>query len=156
QSDVDPDEALYWAAFYFERVGKPSREAARKALDALLRDGVRVLSLFEVLVFTYYWHRKHAASGGLVVGNDGWALQGPSSHPEASPSGGSGVNQEADVVSHHDAAEFLLPVLMSLSGSRQASKVSALPSWLSEDIISQGDILAGLQRYAKVSSGRVI
>lgn len=47
------------------------------------------------------------------------------------------------------------PVLISLSGSRQASKVSALPLWLSADIISEEDHLGGLQRIAEVSNGHV-
>lgn len=45
QSEVDCDEAHHWAAFYFERVGAPSQVAARSARDALLRNGVRILSL---------------------------------------------------------------------------------------------------------------
>lgn len=152
QSEVDPDEALHWGASFDKGVGQPCKLAARRALDALHRGGVRALSLFEVLVFTYYWHRKAAegaaggnaggaqggATGGLVVGRNGGVARAP------------GGDEEGGVVSHADAAGFLLRVLVGLSGARQASKVSALPSWLHGDLISEADLETGLRGYAKV------
>ena len=172
QSEVDPDEALFWAAEFSEKVGGPSKLAATRALGVLHRDGVRVLSLFEVLVFTYHWHREAAgeatggvaggaaggaaggvaggatagapggaaggAAGGLVVGANGWVVQAP------------GEGGEGGGVTHADAAGFLLPVLVGLSGSRQASRVSALPRWLDATCVSEGGLETALRRYAKV------
>lgn len=171
QSEVDPYETVFWAASFFKRVGEPSKLAAMRAVDALRRDGVRLLSLFEVLVFTYHWHRRAAggpaaggavgggseggpaggaaggaseggtageATGGLVVGAKGWVVHTPM---------GAG---EGDIITHADGASFLLPVLVALSGSRQASKVSALPSWLDPKWISEGDVATGLRGYAEV------
>lgn len=154
QSEVDPHEAVFLAACFSKRVGEPSKLAATRARDALRRDGVRVLSLFEVLVFTYHWHRKAAGgaaggatgeaaggaaggvAGGLVVGTNGWvAAVG---------------NEDGGVVTHADAAAFLLPVLVALSGSRQASKVSALPLWLHDKWVSSGGVATGLRGYAEV------
>lgn len=90
QSEVDPHDALFWAARFSkhaEQVGERSKQSATRSLDALHRDGVRVLSLFEVPVFTYRWHGKAAGgdSGGapggvtgrIVVGTNGWVGQAP-------------------------------------------------------------------------------
>eukprot|EP00752_Nemacystus_decipiens_P015187 g13523.t1 len=177
QSEVDPDEALSSAAESSEIVGVPSRQAATRALGALHRDGVRVLSLFEVLVFTYHWHREAAgeatgggaggapggaaggvaggataggpggAAGGLVVGANGWVVQAP------------GEGGEGGGVTHADAADFLLPVLVGLSGSRQASGVSALPKWLDgmdATCFSGGGLETALRRYAKAKVDFVV
>lgn len=47
---------------------------ATKSPAALGGGGVRSLSLFEVLVFSYYWHRtEDAANLPAIVGADGWA-----------------------------------------------------------------------------------
>lgn len=156
QSEVDPDEALSWAASLSRKVGEPSELAATRALDALHRDGLRVLSLFEVLVFTYYWHRQAAggvagsvaggaaggvaggAAGGLAVGANGWVVQA------------AGGGDEGGGVTHADAADFLLRVLVGLSGCRQASKLPALPSWLNATCISEEGLETGLRRYAEV------
>eukprot|EP00903_Cladosiphon_okamuranus_P021995 g20222.t1 len=139
-------------------LGESSKEAATKTLDALYRDGVRVLSLFEVLVFTYRWHLQHrqavggaagggggGAAGGLVVGANGWVVQG-------TPGGG----EEGGIVTHARAAEFLRPVLVGLSGSRQASNVSSLPSWLDPKWITEGDVETGLRGYAKAKEEFVV
>lgn len=87
QSEVDAHEALFWAASYSKTAGEPTKLAATRALGALRRVGVRVLSLFEVLVFTYHWHRRQqvavggaaggAAGGRLVVGDKGWVVHAP-------------------------------------------------------------------------------
>lgn len=162
QSEVDPHEALSLAASFSDEVGKPSKLAATRALNALHRDGVRVLSLFEVLVFTYHWHLQHGqtgggagggaagggtggggggTAGGVVVGANGWVVQG-------TPGGG----EEGGIITHVRAAEFLRPVLVGLSGSRQASKASRLPSWLDPKWIAEGGVETGLRGYAKVKN----
>ncbi|CAB1101680.1 unnamed protein product [Ectocarpus sp. CCAP 1310/34] len=151
QSEVDPDEALLWAANFSKVVGGRSKLTATRALDALHRDGVCELSLFEVLVFTYYWHRKAAgdtaggAAGGAVGGAAGGAAGEAAGWVARAPLEG----DEGGGFTHADAAGFLLRVLVGLSGSRQASKVSALPSWLHATCIPEGELATGLRRYAK-------
>lgn len=117
-----------------------------------------MLSLFEVLVFTYRWHLQHrqttggaaggaagrgagGAAGGLVVGANGWVVHGAPGRDEA---GG--------IVTHARAAEFLRPVLVGLSGSRQASKVSSLPLWLDSKL----NVETGLRGYGNVRNLRAI
>lgn len=83
QSQVDLYALLYTSGEALGRV-------AMRAVSALRRGGVRILSLFEVLVFTYYWH--HGVSddrlGLPVLGVDGWALRLPSPPDnDASPAG---------------------------------------------------------------------
>lgn len=150
QSEVDPHEALFWAASSSKEVGGPVKAATTRALDALHRDGVRVLSLFEVLVFTYYWHRKAAeaaggAAGGAVGGTAARLADGPNGWMHTPGEGGAGGG-----ITHTDAAGFLLRVLVGLSGSRQASKVSELPSWLDATCMSSGEHETGLRTYAQV------
>ena len=104
--------------------------------------------LFEVFVFTHHWHRQAArqatgvvaggAAGVLIVGANGWVVRAP------------GGGNEGGGVTHADAAGFLLRVLVGLSGSRLASKVSALPSWLHATCISEEELETGLRGYAKV------
>lgn len=156
QSEVDPHEALYWGGRNDVRVGGASEAAATRAFGALWREGVRILSLFEVIVFSYNWHRHQDASGDAVLGMDGWVRRTPSSPDESSPDGESGGNQQGSIVSQRDAADFLLEVLVSLSGSRQASMVPKLPVWLNGEAISAGDVLGGLREYAKVRIGEYL
>ena len=73
-----------WAASFPKPVEEPSKVAATRLLNALPRDGIRVVSLFEVLVFTYKWHQRAAGGGALVgpageviLGGTGWAMHAP-------------------------------------------------------------------------------
>lgn len=150
QSEVDPHEALYWAAYYSKQVGEPCRRAATRALDALWREGVQILSLYEVLVFLYHWHRVSSISepegppGGLAVGIDGWVVREPSLSADLVGDEGVGT------VTHKDAMAFFQPALVGLSGSRQASKMPSLPSWLDKKWTSEACAFEGLQGYAQV------
>lgn len=93
QSRVDVDESLFCGGVLVGRAGRPSELAARRALAALRRKGVWVLSLFEVLVFTFHWHVTAHRNGfeELVIGPDGWVLLVPTPHT-AHPSPGGGAN----------------------------------------------------------------
>ncbi|CAN0201995.1 unnamed protein product, partial [Laminaria digitata] len=94
QSRVDVDESLFCGGVLVGRAGRPSELAARRALTALQRKGVRVLSLFEVLVFTFHWHVTAHRNGfqGLVIGPDGWVLLVPPTPPQPSTGGANPVS----------------------------------------------------------------
>lgn len=90
QSNVDVDESLFCGGVLVGRAGRPSELAAKRALAALRKKGVWVLSLFEVLVFTFHWHLSAHRSGfeELVIGPDGWILPISASHAaRPSPAG---------------------------------------------------------------------
>lgn len=121
----------------------------------------KILSMFEVLVFTYYWHQKQESIDcrGVFLSSDGWMREAPVlpslldvPQPGADPSG---VQEStAADLSHQDAEHFLLSTLLPVSGSRQASKVSALPPWLRVDLLSAQDVTMGLKVYAQVRRRR--
>lgn len=179
QSQLDMHKLLHRSGRQGEigGVGTHSFLAATKSLAALLREGIRILSLFEVLVFTYHWHRK-VAEGGLVsicLTADGWTLEalGRSTAPLDGPrhgaipslAQGGGANEEAlDPISNGDAAEFLRELLVVAIGSRNG-KVPLLPVLVEGGGATLGDlpvdkdtaapfstVIKGLRYYAKVST----
>ena len=176
QSQLDVDDILFTSSRLFPRVGEPSKAAATRTLAALRRHGVRILSLFEVLVLSYHWHVRadQGNLGILVLGADGWVLetpggpatvggvassgqgQGEETHVQGAGGGSgaqgpeSGGSLEVDAVSNRDAADFLRPLLVSVVGSREG-KVPSLPFWLGDTAVSETDVLGGSQSYAQVS-----
>ena len=84
QSQVDEHNALYTAAkIEGGGVGPATQLAATRALSALRRDGVSILSLFEVLVFSYHWHVQAAASSSerAVQQENPWHIPGGHRRP---------------------------------------------------------------------------
>ncbi|CAM9434177.1 unnamed protein product, partial [Laminaria digitata] len=167
QSQVDLYALLYTSGEALGRVAKLNYSAAMRAVSALRRGGVRILSLFEVLVFTYYWH--HGISddrlGLSVLGVDGWALRLPSPPDnDASPAGsgegglvgtavqraqaqahGEGVDESIAPVSNVEATECLLRegVVESLTPVDNAEAAECLRDGVDESMRPVSNAEAG-------------
>lgn len=125
----------------YKVLGLSSQPRTRKWKSELVAE---VLSIYEVLALNYYRLEptKTIPDVFFPAGADGWVRQGTPCPPLDTSLGAEfGGSQEGSVASRHDAAELFPRVLVSLSGSRQATKVLALPPWLSGDVVSAGDII---------------
>lgn len=119
QSQLDLYALLYTSGEALGRVEKLNYSAAMRAVSALRRGGVRILSLFEVLIFTFHWHRevRDDRLGLPVLGADGWVLRLPSPDDDASPAGNGqgglvdGAVQGAQAQAHGEGlGESMAPV----------------------------------------------
>ena len=158
QSQLNVYDLLWATGEYLGSVATLCNLAATRAAAALFREGVRVLSMFEVLVFTYHWHRR-AAKGGArtsVLGADGWILQVDS--PAQVPVPGEGEDGTRDSVKNEAAAECLGVLLVVAVGSRNGKR-PALPKLDGLDVVVDNEtpkvfssLLEGLQAYYQVST----
>ncbi|CAB1097851.1 unnamed protein product [Ectocarpus sp. CCAP 1310/34] len=103
QNQVNVYDLLHASAETQGPVPEAVNLAATRAVAALREAGIRVLSFFEVLVFTYVWLRNIAEDepGMLELGATGWTLRRPS-HGVV-PVGTTA--ESVDAVSTGDAAE---------------------------------------------------
>lgn len=63
QGQVDDHELRFVACKQCGEVGKLSFLAATQSLSRLHERGIRILSLYEMLVFTYRWHLEVTYNG---------------------------------------------------------------------------------------------
>lgn len=152
--------------------GRCSFLAATRSLACLLREGIRALSLFEVLVFTYHWHRKaqECGKGSIKLAADGWTLEvGPPSYSVWNAGSMPSLEHEEGhevmgATGSADGEKFLYELLIVAVGARNG-KVPSLPPLLKGGESAQGDLLVdkggtapfptvilGLLSYAKVST----
>ena len=164
QSQVNVHDLLWSSAEFLGPVYKLCHLAATRAATALLREGVRVLSVFEVLVFTYHWHRRAAKDGSRtsVLGADGWALQGDSpagvNIAGGAPVQGEGGGGPGGFVSNETAANSLGVLLVVAVGAR-TGEVPSLPELGGLDVLVDSEtsnvfstLLVGLRKYSQVST----
>ncbi|CAN0368320.1 unnamed protein product, partial [Ectocarpus sp. 12 AP-2014] len=152
QSQVHVYDLLHASAETQGPVPKAVNLAATRAVAALREVGIRVLSLFEVLVFTNVWLRSIAEDepGILELGATGWTLQRPS-HGVV-PVGTTA--ESVDAVSTGDAEKHLREVLVVARGARNG-KGACLPDWFGAGDFVDGDAstlyatqVDGLHAYA--------
>ena len=157
QSQLNVHDLLWASGEYLGRVANLCNLAATRALAVLFREGVRVLSVFEVLVFTYHWLRRAAKDGARtsVLRADGWTLQGDS--PAEVPVQGGGEDGPGDVVSNEAAAEHLGVLLVVSVGARNGKRPT-LPKLDGVDVLVDNEtskvfstLLDGLRAYSQVS-----
>ncbi|CAB1117288.1 unnamed protein product [Ectocarpus sp. CCAP 1310/34] len=154
QSQVNVYDLLHASDETQGPVPKAVYLAATRAVAAL-RDreaGIRVLSLFKALVFTYVWLRNIAEDepGMLEIGATGWTLRMPS-HGVV-PVGT--IAESVDAVSTGDAEKHLREVLLVARGTRNG-KGACLLDWLNAGGFVDGDTstlnatqVDGLHAYA--------
>ncbi|CAB1098302.1 unnamed protein product [Ectocarpus sp. CCAP 1310/34] len=115
QSQVNVYDLLHASAETQGPVPKAVNLAATRAVAGLREAGVRVLSLFEVLIFTYVWLRNIAEDepGMLELGATGWTLRRPSHG--VLPVGTTA--ESVDAISTGDAEKHLREVLVVARGA---------------------------------------
>ncbi|CAN0329825.1 unnamed protein product, partial [Ectocarpus sp. 13 AM-2016] len=152
QSQVNVYDLLHASAETQGPVPKAVNLAATRAVAALREAGIRVISLFEVLIFTYVWLRNIAEDepGMLELGATGWTLRRPS-HGVV-PVGTTA--ESVDAVSTGDAEKHLREVLVVARGARNG-KGACLPDWFGAGDFVDGDTstlyatqVDGLHAYA--------
>ncbi|CAB1106086.1 unnamed protein product [Ectocarpus sp. CCAP 1310/34] len=133
-------------------VSKAVNLAATRAVAALREAGIRVISLFEVLIFTYVGLRNIAEDkpGMLELVATGWTLRRP--FHGVVPVGTTA--ESLDAVSTSDAEKHLRKVLVVARGARNG-KGACLPDWLVAEDFVDGDTstlyaiqVDGLHAYA--------
>lgn len=163
QSQLNVHDLLWSSGECLGPVDKLCHLAATRAAAALFREDVKVLAVFEVLVFTYHWHRRAAKDGSRtsVLGADGWTIQGDSS-AGVNVAGGASVQGESgdgpgDVVINETAARRLGVLLVVAVGAR-TGEVPTLPELdglgvVVDSVTSKAfsTLLEGLRMYSKVN-----
>ncbi|CAB1101073.1 unnamed protein product [Ectocarpus sp. CCAP 1310/34] len=154
QSQLNVYDLLLASAETQGPVPKAVNLAATRAVAALREAGIRVLFLFEVLIFTYVWLRNIAEDepGMLELGATGWTLR-------RLPVGTTA--ESVDAVSTGDAEKHLREVLVVARGARNG-KGACLPDWFGAGDFVNGDTstlyatqVDGLHAYAAVSASMI-
>jgi len=179
QSQVHVHDLLFEARKKCGEVADLSFLAATGSLSKLYGEGIRILSLYEVLVFMYNWHIDAAGHGydQLSLTPEGWRVQAlGSDSPPRSPLGSvtgelnstSGVpsvsavpgdggsdpeKASPDGIGVQGGMGFLRGLLVVAVGSRNG-KPPCLPSLVLQRVSSDPfrHMIAGLRRYAKVKT----
>ncbi len=161
QSQLNLHDLLFASSDQLGTAEKVNRSAVTNVAAALWREGVRILSWFEMLVFTYHWHRQAAEDGSSrsVLGTAGWTLQ----LAAVVNVGGRGPVQEevsaetVDSFSNEECAKSLRALLVVAVGAR-GGKVPSLPELGGRNVLVDSNTcdlfatqVAGLRAYAQVS-----
>ena len=164
QSQLSVEDLLFYYANSSSSAARATFLAATRSIASLRAHGQRILSLYEVLVFTHHWHSAVAAEGIKVahVGIEGWeSLDADATPSPWSFGGGSGLSLMGDDIPEDilvsEVMEVERELLVVISGSRggippSPPSLGEMTDWVVDQATRRpfDGVIDGLRSYAEL------